>query len=219
MTVTKDIIDFKKSLVKDNLFGLALDIDETLSNTAETWLKDFFEKHGNPENLTPLQFIKKYLYIENAPYFQTPVVKKMLDDFCQSPLAYENLGLMENCKEVVNQINQIIPIAAYITMRPAAVLESTQKWLKKNNFPNAPIITRPNNLPREQSTSWKATVLEELYPNIIGIVDDNHSFIEKLSHGYKGKIFLYNNTRQIDRTDLNIISCPTWDCVLAKIHS
>ena len=219
MIISKNILDFKTHLSKNNIRGLALDIDETLSNTTETWLKFFFERYGNPENLTTHQFVQKYLYIENAPYYKTPEMKKILIDLFHTPSAYEDLGLMENCQEIVSQINQIIPVVAYITMRPESVKESTKKWLERHNFPKAQIVTRPDNLPHEQQTDWKAAVVEKLYPNIVGIVDDNHNFIEKLSIGYKGKIFLYNNNKKLNRPDLNIISCPTWTAVLDKIHS
>jgi len=42
----------KKKFKEQNLMGLALDIDETLSSTAWYWFERLRLKFGNPENLS-----------------------------------------------------------------------------------------------------------------------------------------------------------------------
>jgi hypothetical protein len=73
----------------------------------------------------------------------------------------------------VDKVTKIVPVLAYITARPRTILNGTMVWLKKYNFPKATIITRVRKVSREDPNKWKARVLEFLYPEIQGIVDDN----------------------------------------------
>lgn len=218
MKITKEIVDFKKSLVNNNLIGLALDIDETLSDTSHGWAEKFFQDIGNPENLSPQDFSKKYRTIESAPYFQNQVSKDLIESLAISPSAYLNLKIIEDSNHIVDQINKIIPIVAYITVRPSCVADATNQWIKKHGFPKAPIITRPEGIALKDGSTWKARVLEYLHPQVMGIIDDSPSLVDNLNSNYQGKVFLYRNT-QVARKDINVIACPSWASVLGKIKS
>ena len=59
-------------------------------------------------------------------------------------------------------------------------------------------------------------MLERLYPEVGGIVDDNAELIEYLTEDYKGTIYLYNNVPGEKEGD-GIVACPTWEDVIAEI--
>lgn len=213
------ILNIKKNLKWNK--GFALDIDETLSATNVKWFEEMFELFWNPENLTPIQAADKYWIAQKAPYFQDKQeitdwmhIKRQDNDF------QELLPLIWNANEIYNKIHEEnIEITLYITARPESVKNWTEKWLKKNNFPNSEIILRPDSLDHKYSNLWKASVLEILYPEIDWIVDDNLDLIKFISQDYKWIICAY--THDLDFWKRNIVSCKTHNDVinyLSKIY-
>jgi hypothetical protein len=214
--VSKPIDELKINLKNKNIRGLALDIDETLSRTIGYWVENLQLKFGNPENLSVQEFAFKYQFMQNVPYWQTKEALNWMENARKSNKIQEILPLIENANEVVGQINKIIPICAYITIRSQSVIPGTKKWLKKHGFPDAPVIAKPNDLPYENGSKWKAEVLTKLYPQIIGIIDDNPSLIDFLPKDYKGYVFLYNNS-EIYVKNRKVIPCKNWNDVLLKV--
>ncbi|MEI8068013.1 MAG: hypothetical protein WCG91_03670 [Candidatus Shapirobacteria bacterium] len=212
----KEIIAFKKKLEKAGIKGLALDIDETLSFTIGLMVQRLIDEVGNPENLTALEIAKKYKHTDNIPYWQNDLAKKIIYDINCSDETMRDLPLIENAKEVVNKINKIIPIVAYITVRSEYIRNGTQFWLDKHGFPKAELINRPFGVERKDGNKWKAGVLEDLYPQIIGIVDDNPGLVDFLSKDYKGTVYMYDN-KETKRNDIKVIPCGTWDDVEKEI--
>jgi len=196
--------------------GLALDIDETLSRTNVFWIESMSKLFGNPENLTPIELSKKYRYTQNVPYWQTPEANVWMEEARNSNDFQEHIPLIENAHNIVQKVNQIIPIAAYITARPEVVRPGTELWLKKHGFPEVRLIMRPDSISSAESTQWKAGVLEEMYPEVMGIVDDYPSLVDNLSVDYKGVVFLYD-TENHTNSSKNIIPCPTWDDVYDEV--
>jgi len=196
--------------------GLALDIDETLSHTATHWFKEMIKLFGNPENLSVEELLKKYRYVHDVPYWQSKEAQKWLDDSRNSNEMKRSIPVIEESIENVKKINEIVPIVAYITVRPQTVIEGTQDWLIKYSFPKAPLIHRPNNIAHEDGNKWKAGVLEELYPSVLGIIDDNPKLLNFLSQDYKGKVFVYNLDKV--ETKINAIACKDWSTVLLEVR-
>ena len=196
--------------------GLALDIDETLSYTLGYWIGEMQTLFGNPENLTVEEMIKKYRYAEKVPYWQTEEAFSWMLDQIESNELQTQLPLIEDAKEIVHEVDKIIPITAYITLRPTSVLEGTKVWLKKHNFPDAPVITRPDYIKHENGTAWKAHLLEYLYPQVMGIIDDNPSLVENLSSDYEGTVFMYD-TSEKTRDDLDLYACANWKAVIDSV--
>ncbi len=192
-------------------YGIAVDIDETLSNTLYHLVERILNKFGNPENLTVSQLIKKYRYTYNVPYWQNEKVFNWIQKTVSVNKLQEELPLIKNSNLYVNKINKIIPINAYITVRPEKVLRGTRNWLNANNFPKAKIICRPLSVARKDGDEWKAKILKELYPEIIGLIDDNPSILKFLGKKYKGIVFLYNNIDNLNFS--NAIACKNWNSV------
>lgn len=219
MKIDQEITNFKKYLTENNLKGIAVDIDDTLSQTKEYLLDYFYRIMGNPENLTIAEFCQKYHLIQDAPYFQTPEALDLINKLTNSSDFFCDLKIIDNSTYCVNEINKIIPIVAYITMRPQATINVSQIWLDQHNFPKAKLIACPNFYSYQSAVEWKVTILKELYPQVTGIIDDSLGVAKKISGSYKGKIYLYNVDSYQPRPGIDIIPCLNWDCVLDKIHS
>ncbi len=213
-----EIEKLKSTLQKKNIKGLALDIDETLSGTVIHWMHQMLLDLGNPENLTPAQIIKKYRYPENVPYWQTEKGYQWIEEKRRDNAMQIDIPLVENANHVVEKINAMIPIVAYITARPISIKEGTKKWLQKHNFPLAPLIMAPDEILVEGRSEWKAQVMQYLYPEVLGIVDDNPGFLKFLPHDYKGIVFLYNND-EYNNSVHTVIPCPRWEDVYLQAQS
>src|SRR3989344_2989303 len=122
----------------------------------------------------------------------------------------KTIPLIENSNHTVQKINKIIPVVAYITARPSPVFNGTKSWLNKHGFPSAPIIFRPMHIHHTKKNLWKARSLKSLYPEVLGIIDDNPGLVRELaSVRYRGLLYLYDsgkNTKQYK----NIFRCRTW---------
>ena len=211
-----EIKNLKSSLKKEKIRGLALDIDETLSFTTEYWVSELSKNFGNPKNLSAREIFQQYRLIQNFPHWQTKEATAWMEWARSSNKIQENLPLIVNSNHVVNKINTIIAVACYLTVRPQTVVSGTKHWLEKHNFPRAEVIARPEEISYEMGTKWKAKALLELYPQVLGIVDDNPSLINYLPKNYKGFVFLYDFPSFISKSK-NVIVCPTWEDVLAEV--
>lgn len=212
----KEIIALKRKLKLAGVKGLALDIDDTLSSTLGFLIETLFKKLGNPENLTVKEMAKKYRHTDNVPYWQENDAKKIIDEFNISVESFRELPLIENVNKTVQEVNKIIPIVAYITARSSVAFNETRFWLNKHGFPKAVIITRPKNINRMIANKWKAKVLEYLYPQVVGIVDDNQSLTKFFGKKYKGVVYLYESV-EAERKDINVVPCEDWETVAKKV--
>ena len=213
---SKEIIALKRKLKLAGIEGLALDIDDTLSMTKESLFEELSKKLDNPEKLTGREMAKKYRHTDNVPYWETDKIESTIKDIYEVSEFHENLSLIENSNKIVQKINKSVPIMAYITVRSIVILNGTEKWLKQNNFPKSTIIARPKNVDRFMGNKWKAKVLEYLYPQILGIVDDNPGLTKFFSKKYKGTVFLYDHV-DAERKDIKVIPCEDWETVAKKV--
>lgn len=210
------LLKVRHALCAKGIQGLALDIDETLSGTNRAWFRQMQLCFGNPECLSVEELVTKYRYAEKVPYWQGKEVDKWIYEHLKSDSFQEELPVIEQSQETVWEINRMIPISLYLTIRPESVLNGTKKWLKKNNFPEAEVIAKPDCIPFEEGLPWKAKMLEFLYPEIIGIVDDNPGLPNSLSPTYQGRIYLYSNSDH-PKKGPQIIPCLTWKEILVQI--
>ena len=71
------------------------------------------------------------------------------------------------------------------------------------------------NVAHTDGNKWKAGILQELYPQIIGIIDDNAKLLEFLDKDYKGMVFLYDHHNS--DSQLNVVPCTNWLKVFEEI--
>ena len=207
---------FKNRLKKSKIRGLALDIDETISHTAKYWVDVLTVKFGNPEGLTAREIFRKYRRIQEYPHWKTKEALEWMEWAKQADEIQQDIPLIENANHIVNKINKIIPMVCYITARPSKVLNGTKKWLSKHGFPKAEIITSPKSIGHIEASKWKMDLLIKLYPEVVGIVDDNLKIVDNLPKNYKGIVFIYDIERNISNKK-NIISCATWEDVFREV--
>jgi len=196
--------------------GIAVDIDDTLSNTNRYWFEYFISHFGNPENLTLEDMIKKYRYVQFVSQWQTPESLEAMDNFRNSNEAQESLPMISGAKNTILKISKIVPIACYITVRPETVINGTKNWLSSNGFPEAEIILKPVDVKLDDRNGWKAQILQELYPNVQGIIDDSANFIKAIANDYKGVIFHYDSEEKV-RDDINVIPCKSWQNIIDEV--
>ena len=130
----------------------------------------------------------------------------------------KELPVIGGAIETVERIQKIIPIVAYLTIRPESVSEGTAFWLEKYHFPQAQIIARPVIVEKSKGHQWKAEVLEYLYPQVAGIIDDNTSIVQYFNKTYKGVIFAYSNN-EVPKSDIKVLPCPAWEDVYKQVVS
>lgn len=212
--------ELKEFLQAKDLQGLALDVDETLADSAPHWFEKVYKFHPL-KDLALDDVLKKYQFVEDVPEWDgTPATHDHMQALLHSDEFNEAIPLIEDANHIVNKINELVPIVAYITARPSTVRKSTEAWLKKHGFPDAPLLMRDENvqvIPKDglERNQWKAQVLLDLYPYVNGIIDDNVLLTHELHQlGYQGILYVYGNgTNDFDHYK-HVVACPTWQNVL-----
>ncbi|QBD75361.1 hypothetical protein EPA93_04835 [Ktedonosporobacter rubrisoli] len=212
------IARLKSQLAQQSLQGLALDIDETLSYTNGYWIEQMQALFGNPEQLSIQETIEKYRYTHRVPYWQTAESTQWMEEQRHSNAAQECLPLIENADLCVNIIHRTLPIVLYATIRPEEVKRGTSTWLKKHGFPEAEILARPAEVPYEEGNRWKAQAIAELFPQVVGIVDDNPEMLAYLPAEYQGTVFLYNShSTSYPKGAFRVLHCSDWPSVCQHV--
>lgn len=206
----------KEYLEKQWKWLLALDIDETISNTILAWVIKMQDIFGNPEWLSPEKIVEKYKHSSNIPYWQDDEHIAWQSEKIICNEFQKDLPLIHLSQEIVNEINKVKKIGLYITARPESVIEWTKEWINNNNFPNVPILARPNNIHHKEWNQWKAKILEDLFPYIDSIVDDNPKLSYHLSNEYKWTLYLFGHEDN-HHNKIHTIPCKDWNEVKLKI--
>lgn len=79
----------------------------------------------------------------------------------------------------------------------------------------APVICRPNEIVHGNGNEWKAKVLQELYPRVLGIIDDNAKLLQFLNLDYKGKVFMYEHQDNLGFP--YAVACKDWLTVYEEV--
>ena len=196
--------------------SIAVDIDEVLSQTAFSWMDIINKRFGNSENLSAAELLKKYKLTRNVPGWQTGIINDFLESMRVSNEFYKNIPAIENSVNYLNKINKIIPVRCYLTTRPQAIFEGTKKWLRDNGFLDRDIIMKPDGIPTKNGNEWKVGVLNSLYPDIVGIIDDNPEVIDLLPETYEGTVLLYGH-KEYSSNRIKVIPCENWGDIFSEV--
>ncbi|HNQ31303.1 MAG TPA: hypothetical protein PKG71_02585 [Candidatus Woesebacteria bacterium] len=199
--------------------GLALDIDDTLADTLELWIPMLLHDIGGPRHLTPREILKKYTHTRNVPEWQTKKAKEYITKLIHDNDLQVRMLPTNGSVEAINQITRIIPINAYITVRPESVMDGTSRWLKMYGFPEAPLIYRPSEVEHKNGTAWKSDLLTREQRLIKGIVDNDLQLPLSLSRTYKGSVFLYDAEKLPQHIVApNVYACADWSSVVTQVE-
>lgn len=216
--VDKILREFNQKLIRQKKAGLVLDIDDTLADTNGYWVRQCQLLFGNPEKLSVSEFVKKYEYAQNAPYWQTLEALSWMEKTRNDPQSQECLAPVVGARRYVKKINSLVPIVGYLTTRPRKVLGVTRAWLAKFGFPSGDILARPDSVNRQKGDQWKARALEYLYPQVLGIVDDKRAVVEFLPASYPGVVFLFGHAfAPVSRP--RVYPAASWPEVFAQVKS
>ncbi len=198
--------------------GICCDLDETCSLTISHWIDLIKKEFGNPEKLSTSRMIEKYQYVQSIPYYNTPEINEFIDELLFSNELQTVLPLMPTVKDYIHQVNEISPIICYLTIRPESVVQGTQEWLDKDQFPEAAVFAKPDHIDRLEGNKWKANILKQAYPNIKGIIDDNQGIIEHLGSDYQGTLFLFGHEFS-PNGDKFVVPCKDWSVVYNEVKN
>jgi hypothetical protein len=211
--VENDVLELKAQLQEANRRGLVLDIDDTIAKTAPYLLEVIYKDFGYPHNGTADDLLKKHGKYDQDFWKQTEI-EEWFEQNVDS--VTPDIPLVDNIHQMIQKVNQIIPIVGYLTAREERKRQITQDWLDKHNFPSVPLLMLPSNQIEPSGSKWKAKVLQTLYPEVIGIIDDNERLADVLPANYPGYLYLYD-VPEYPRNDIKIIPCLTWDDIYTKV--
>jgi len=211
----------KDSLVTSGVSGLSLDLDDTLADTNVYWAQHFISELGNPEGLDTYGIIKKYRYVKDVPYWDNSITDPWITKNHLSDNEKTRLPIMFNSINWIQEIQKTIPFSIYLTGRPQNTIDGTQKWINSKGLPDLPILAQPNKKVLEKmnlldGNEWKTKVLEYLFPEIKGTIDDNLKLAEATTKNYQGTIYLFSQDvgTIVSR---NVVCCPSGEDLIKEI--
>ncbi len=195
--------------------GLIVDIDDTLSKTTKYWIEVFQQNFGNEEGLSIDDMYRKYHYVQNVPYWNGPEVSQLIHKYIHSNYFQLKLPLIDNANYYLTLLSKEVPIICYLTKRPEIVRSGTSTWLIKHNFPKAPLIMKPTELPDNQGNQWKSDFIQDYRNQEIGIIDDDKNLVELLKRDRNIHYFLFGIENYFIQA-LNVYPCVTWEILYEK---
>eukprot|EP00959_Pyramimonas_sp_CCMP1952_P121373 2538168-Pyramimonas_sp.AAC.1 len=173
---------------------------------------------GNPEGSSIESLVKKYHLAQNVPFWQSEEAFAWMHSQRGSPQAQDGLPVVPGALEGVRSLVALTPVVGYCTVRPASVAANTINWLREIGFPDLPVVSKPVDVPFEEGNAWKGRSLHELWPEVIGIVDDNPKLPTLAGVDYPGWVFLYSHS-ECKPGYTHAIACPTWPEVITAVKT
>ena len=205
----------------DKEYGLILDIDDTLADTFSHFVHKINTRWGNAKNLTDKEIVQKYHIMPAIPFWQTAEILEWLEEQAFSNSAQEKIETIDGAVVAVEKIQKIIPVVGYVTSRLENVREGTVKWLKKNQFPDAPLYMRDGEFDNENGNAWKADVMKEYFSADSVIIDDNSEVIQFLDPSFIGTFVLFgenaDNFQKTQQQKFILENCKDWKGVMSRV--
>ena len=216
MIQRRHVDECKRQLIRA---GWACDIDNTVSATAEAFfdrMDGLFPRSEGDEDLSVRELIQKYVNDERVPTWQSPEARAASKTIISDPGFYRDLPPIEGSDAVLRRFAEALPFTCFITARPDTVADETRTWLE-SRFPTLPLITKPDSVDSSRNNEWKARLLEALYPQVRGIVDDDPRLVKHLSPGYEGTVIIFG-TSGVEYEHVEAYACLTWKDVEEKLE-
>jgi len=201
--------DFKNHLKSNNLFGISLDLDDTIADSNIYWGTKINEITPIKKDDEIVEYIEKYKYIKKIPEWNTKAISEWVGEQLSSNSLIKKIPSNKESLLSLKIITEKHNIICYLTGRTEVILEGTSEWLSSNGFPDAPVLFYPDHLNFKNASEWKALLLCYLYPHIYLHVDDNEEIIDYLPYNYAGKMFMYK-CEQNNIEHKSVINFNTW---------
>lgn len=163
--------------------GLALDIDDTLCDTARVCMQVMAQTFGTRAPFDADQFLETYGQPGIVPDWQETPAQRHIESLLGNDEFMYELPPIEAALTFVPLIHQIIPVSLYITSRLKARARVSERWLQRHGFPPAPIILRD---PETTNPDWKNNYLADYYPEIFALIDNE--IHHPPGHRFKGHL-------------------------------
>jgi len=187
---------------------IVIDIDDTLSWTAEYWVNLFFREIGNPEKLSPKEIVAKYQFVQNVPYWKGEKLNQLTHSLIHDDLLQAELPVIQGAKKYLKLLSKSFADIVYLSKRPEVVRTGTIIWLQSHDFPKGDLVLKPTNIPFELGNAWKSQTILQTFSHVTAIIDDDQNILEHLYPQYKGYFLLFGHKSQAN--DYKVVSCADW---------
>jgi len=205
--------------------GLAFDIDDTLSSTSDGYFDLLNQNHPAPTYLTKELFRKKYALTGEVTHWRSiQDAFDLLISKVNCPKFHYQLPPFPNAVYHANILNEHNLFSCYLTARKEDMRELTQRWLNEHNFPQKPLIMRPDNIDfLSKHKEWKADTLYALHPYVTGLIDNDTRILSHLQQqNYPGSLYLFGLSEHEYDGNGSITVRETWqemaDVILNQIR-
>ena len=211
----------KEKLISLGRTGLVCDIDDCICETQIYMARELISKYGCPENLSAEEVIFKYKTMRNIPYWKDKEAIDFEKEIYNDPEKRIKIGPIKGSREALIKLDEKIPIRGYLTGRPRYLEQMTNIWIDRERMPNkgVGVILGPNDDELDKlgitRDSFKPRLLEYLYPEVSGLIEDYLEIAKLVKPEYKGKIYLLGHEEGINQD--NIIPCKDWNNLISKL--
>lgn len=185
--------------------GWAVDIDDTLAETALRCIEVVGEKFGFPEGLTAEQVLNMYHQPGAVPVWQTSEIQDLVRQRLQDPEWLLEVAEVPSAVKVLQKLQAEIPVSCYVTSRLSDLQAVTETWLHRHGFPSARVVTRTT----QTRPDWKLEFLANEYPLSYGLIDNELGFLPIKATPYQGRLFWFNRS-QAPTTNSDLVEFSDW---------
>lgn len=172
-----------------NDMGLAIDIDDTLADTATTCFQVIYQKYGHLSGVSLPDLVRFYHQPGNVPAWQTSQIQESIRQTMEDPDWLRQLPQIVGAQATLNRLSTSIPVSLYISSRLTHHQHLTETWLQAQGFPVAPVKLRTSDMIRPD---WKMAFLAATYPRTYGLIDNELGFLPVQQHNYQGRLLWFN---------------------------
>lgn len=188
---------------------LAVDIDDTLAETAKTVMELLHQSFGDDTSSSPESLLKNHRQPSDVKIWQTEEARSFVTQLLHSEKFLLSLSPIHKSQETLQVLAQNGADIWYITSRLETFQNVTQLWLEKNMFPKGKLTCRSIH---EQRHNWK---LHTLSKNVAFgssesvFIDDTVEAFSPIPPTYQGSFVLLNRWQQVSFVPNGTV-CTSW---------
>jgi hypothetical protein len=183
--------------------GFAVDIDDTIAQTALRVSELTLERFGHPKKYSAKKLIELYDQPGKVPEWDTPQIQEHIASLLQD---FSFLGSIPAAHEAVSALHTL-PVACYISSRFQETLNTTTQWLARHDFPTAPVILRNT---ETVSPQWKIAYLKKHLPNCLGLIDDSPGAFPPTADEIPFPLYWFNRYNRPPHPNLTVQMFSRW---------